>query len=646
MPRSDLSRQASTLIAVVLISGSNLFYFNVASADITINGETVHVETDSYVVQFDRGVITYIHNKYTNKTYTVSADEGPSGWTGIWFNQNWWEAGNISTSWAELVSTRQTDLHSAELNFRHEGTDIRLSIAVDPMTDDLLIDMEGKSDTRGVVGMQWGISYLDIDNLSVIIPKEGGQVFDGSSPAAYHDYFYPGTDWEAQLVILQGERGGFYVRNTDNTLQFKRLIGDRPDDGLALNFGTYNQAPFDSHTSGHSTLWRFNTYAGDWRVPARIYRDWMEQAFQPRRLSATPWTEDITLVVGSAKGGPSTNSAPLLDKLSEIVDPTKTLILLGSWAEGGEWWSEELHAHMPDFIPKSDMGTFMETAHQHGFRVILFTIALGFSPAHPLYPHFRQYQIRDTWTGEIIENPPPSHPGEHLVETISPASSEYRKLIVERLKVVWEEYGVDGFFIDANFMAFNDGNGLIDGLNWSQGMALLHKELAEAMPGIVLGGERLHEATFAYESFAQRPLLSPSGMKPHRISTFLFSPFVHAIGYAPQAPVEDPVYNDEFLRFSKIWDIIPTAIIWGPEHLGEQFVEMNKYLEAARVWQPQYGLNGDVNSDGIINILDLTLVGQNVGAMPLNHLQADINGDGLVNVLDLILVSNMFDVAR
>ena len=79
-------------------------------------------------------------------------------------------------------------------------------------------------------------------------------------------------------------------------------------------------------------------------------------------------------------------------------------------------------------------------------------------------------------------------------------------------------------------------NGLIDGLNMAQGMALLHKELAEAMPGIVLGGERLHEATFAYESFAQRPLILWVPARPHPISTFLFSPFVHAIGYRTESP--------------------------------------------------------------------------------------------------------------
>ena len=624
-----------------------LFLSGFVAANITIDGETVSVETDGYAVQFDKGAITYIHNKHTDETYTVSAGAGKPGWAGLLFEPQFWDESNISTRGAELISIRQIDPHNAELHFRQAETDIWLSIAVDLITNDLLIDIEGASDTPGVEGIQWAVGYLDIRELSVIAPIDGGRIIDATTPDFAHLYFYPSGSWEAQLAIAQGGDGGFYVRNTDNTFQFKRLIVYRPGNGPGLNFGTYNQATFDSRTTGQSRLWRFNTYAGDWRVPARIYRDWMERAFQPRRLSDTPWTEDITLVVGSAQGGPTpTSSVALLDRLAELVDPTKTLIMLGSWAEGGEWWSEELHAHMPDFIPKPEMGTFMEAAHRHGFRVILFTIASGFSPAHPLYPHFRQYQIRDTWTGEIIENPPPSNPAWRLVQTISPASAEYRNLLVENLKPVWEEYGVDGFFIDATHYIINDGNGLIDGVNMAQGMALLHKELAEAMPGIVLGGERLHEASFAYESFAQRPLILWEQLRPHPISTFLFSPFVHAIGYAPQAPVEDPAYNDEFLRFSKIWDIIPTAIIWGPEHLGEQFVEMNKYLEAARVWQPEYGLNGDVNGDGIINILDLTLVGQNIGIMPLSHLQADINGDGLVNVLDLLLVSNMFDVPR
>ena len=189
-----------------------------AYANITINGETVSVETDGYAVQFDKGAITYIHNKLTDETYTL---EGTTAWTGLLFHPD--IRGNIVTKFSQLISSTQIDRHKVELLFRREGTDIRLFIAVDPITDDLLIDMEGESSTYHVVGLQWGLGALDIRNLSVIVPSHGGRSFDATTPGKYWNHFYPSSEWEAQLAIVQGERGGFYVRNTDNTFRFKRL---------------------------------------------------------------------------------------------------------------------------------------------------------------------------------------------------------------------------------------------------------------------------------------------------------------------------------------------------------------------------------------------------------------------------------------
>ena len=48
----------------------------------------------------------------------------------------------------------------------------------------------------------------------------------------------------------------------------------------------------------------------------------------------------------------------------------------------------------------------------------------------------------------------------------------------------------------------------------------------------------------------------------------------------------------------------------------------------------------DVNGDGVVNILDLTLVAQGFGK---DSLEADINGDGVVNVFDLVMVANNFN---
>ena len=47
----------------------------------------------------------------------------------------------------------------------------------------------------------------------------------------------------------------------------------------------------------------------------------------------------------------------------------------------------------------------------------------------------------------------------------------------------------------------------------------------------------------------------------------------------------------------------------------------------------------DLNGDGVVNILDLTLVAQAFGK---DGLEADVNGDGVVNVFDLVFVANQF----
>ena len=623
---------ARILIIVTLIS---IFCLGTASGEITIDGETVHVETAGYSVRFDRGVIDYIHNKLTDETYTLSEPHGKKGVTGLLFNRYFWERENILThrARAELISSTLMGPRRAELLFREEGTEVRLLIGVDPHTDDLLIDMEGLSDTPGVIGMQWGISYLDIQNLSVIAPVDGGQMIDATTDVNYKYYPYPfsGTGWEAQLAIVQGAGGGFYVRNTDNTFQFKQFIYDRLENSVALNFGTHNQAPFDTYTTGNTRLWRFNIYAGDWRVPARLYRDWMEQAFDAKRLSEKAvWVEDITLFVGSARSYIWLTNTKFLDALATWVDPTKTVVMAKLWSNPQEW-SRAPYEHHPIYDPMPELENFLEVAKRHGFRVILYSDMHAFSVENPLYPEFMQYQYRDPWNGKLLGN-----------ALINPASSAFRELLVSQLKAVWDAYDFAGFLMDTSFYAINDANGLIDGLNSVQGGVELYKELGEAMPGAIFAGERLHEGTFAFESLALRPIIRRGNA--HLISAFLFSPFTHFISDAPVNPDRDPVTHQEILNYNEIVGVMPTLNAWTlSQLLKPEYVETQKVLAMAGNWQQRYGLNGDVNNDGEVNNLDLTLVGQNFGVIPLVHRQADVDGDGVVNVLDLILVSNMFE---
>ena len=53
-------------------------------------------------------------------------------------------------------------------------------------------------------------------------------------------------------------------------------------------------------------------------------------------------------------------------------------------------------------------------------------------------------------------------------------------------------------------------------------------------------------------------------------------------------------------------------------------------------------LAADVNQDGMVDILDLTLVANNFGIHPIDNPRTDVNGDGNVNILDLVLVAQYF----
>ena len=52
-------------------------------------------------------------------------------------------------------------------------------------------------------------------------------------------------------------------------------------------------------------------------------------------------------------------------------------------------------------------------------------------------------------------------------------------------------------------------------------------------------------------------------------------------------------------------------------------------------------MTADVNSDGLVNILDLILIASSFGQSGQNN--ADVNRDGTVSILDLVLVAGMFE---
>lgn len=576
------------LCAITVLSGILcLFYMPAApAAEINIVDDSVFIRTDTYEVQFTDGIITQLSNKLTEEVYTLpfSISGGPTGISGRsgLLRRN---GGSFWTDEATRTEVRKIAPLKAEVVFNRGANEIRLFVAVDERTGDLLIDQEGVSETEGIYGIQWGCGNLDTQNLELILPAQGGQTIDARSPTTAASFDYP-EHWEAQLAIVQSEHGGFFVHGADETFQFKALHYEKDIERFALGFETQNQAPFDTLTAAKSVRWRLNTYVGDWRVPARQYRDWMEQTFKPRRLTEMPaWVSEIGLVViyhGL--------ELPILERLAEQSNPAKTLLYLSQWR------GDDYDTNYPDYTASEDFGGFLEAAQRYGFRVMLHTNFPGVAPSHPLYAELQEHQFRDRWRGNSIGWfwDRPEEPGRHAF--INPASPEFRRILVKRLTDLSQKYPIDAIHLDVSLIARNDANGLIAGLNAAQGNAQLHTDLTEAIPWIVFGGEGLHEVTFFRESFAQR-LVYALDIKPHPISTFLFSPYTLLYGHLglPNPDIGPELYQ-EYLALYERWGILPTLRLWSVEQFAPDHPETQRLLAIAKVWQ-EVGFKPDFETD-------------------------------------------------
>ncbi len=589
----------------------------------------VLAETDNYRVRFEHGVITAFYNKLTQENYTRG---NAAGYTSIrqFGGRKLETKGNLSE--IKIPSPLECELIYID-NWRSKPQDnqatLHLYISIDTETNDLLIKQKGTLKMGGIGNIAWGFSNLSEEVVDTIVPVKGGQILTPSSIVAERvRYQYPGK-WEAQLAILQGQHGGVFIRSDDDQYRFKLLEYIPQGKDFAINFWEIPHVPFEDVKEIAIATWRINAYEGDWQVPATIYREWMHNSLKPANREEMPaWVNDIELVITHADPLESVGTS-VIDILSRYVDPEKTLLYVTGWRKAGWRWN------YPDYTPTDNFGEFLQKAHSYGFKVMLHVNMLAVSPANPFYEKIKKHQITSPITGEIV--------GAHLDSpdplrgyvSINTASEDFRNLLINRLKNVWETYNIDAFHLDLSFSVDNVYS--IKGMRMAEGNILLHQELREAMPGIALGGELINDVTFLHESFAQQLLIGLTE-QPHPISSFLFSPYTRFYGHLGfPNPDRDPVRYQEYVHAYRIWEVIPTLRLDGVSDLDSELTETYEILELAR--KRQNWVFGDVNSDGVVNILDLTLVAQNFGVEKPNNPKVDVNKDGVVNILDLTIVA-------
>ena len=132
-------------------------------------------------------VITHLSNKLTEETYTlplgiggVTGFRGRSGLLKRDGNSLWTDQATLIQAMESRTAQSRNPVSSGgKMRFR-------LFIGVDARSGDLLIEQEGTSDTKGVYGVQWGCVNLNVRNLNLILPAEGGQIIDSTSPVTSH----------------------------------------------------------------------------------------------------------------------------------------------------------------------------------------------------------------------------------------------------------------------------------------------------------------------------------------------------------------------------------------------------------------------------------------------------------------------------
>lgn len=471
--------------------------------------------------------------------------------------------------------------------------------ALDAESGELIIEQSVSAGRTGLWGVEWPIGAVPL-NLRLLLPVQSGLAFTATSPGSSHSFDYP-CPWEAQLIIAEGDGYGFCVWAEDTEGRYKRLTLNRGVGGWRIGLITMPYAPFEEKDACASVRWHLNVYQGDWRVPAKRYRDWAEAAFKPTPVAAQQpaWVKDIRACAIMPL------DLPVLEALPARLDPAQTLLYVPAWrAAGYDRNYPDYEAFLPELEP------FIARAHELGYRVMLHVNYFGCDPQHPDFAQFEPYQCRspwgthekDWWNWERADPP-------IKFAYINPAYKPWRDYLVARFAALCKRLPVNALHLDQTLWIYNEFAGPINGVSMLQGNIALHRELREALPEIALSGEGLNEATYRYEAFAQRHVwglnhadgtFSESHLAcAHPISSYLMRPYTTLYGYLGIAPPSQSQMYAAWQEAYRNYGIIPTIKptleeLERPSPFGRQFFEEAKYLlenrvniDLDRAWPPE-----------------------------------------------------------
>ena len=128
---------------------------------------------------------------------------------------------------------------------------------------------------------------------------------------------------------------------------------------------------------------------------------------------------------------------------------------------------------------------------------------------------------------------------EKLMYYLHAGASPWRRLLAERIAAAVSAHRLSAVFVDQTLCTWNLDNALVEGLNMTDGMVALTKELTELEGPPAVGGEGLNEMSVCYQTFAQAHLFEShhqncahfTELDPVPVGDFLYGDMCKTMGY-------------------------------------------------------------------------------------------------------------------
>jgi len=469
----------------------------------------------------------------------------------------------------------------AEFRFHNWHADGVMAIREDAESGDLVVEPSAFSGRAGVRAVRWNISGI-ADGYRLIAPLYQGTEADLEEPLLQGSAFPWPFQWEAGFALLQGKRGGFWVRAEDTQYRYKQLKVGAPWNPRSIGLETEAYGPIDENLTAGGLEWRISCYEGGWEVPAAQYRDWLERAYdlkrqRERRLS---WLHDITFAISWCP-----SSIELLNALKKKVDPKKTLLHIPHWR------TQKYDQHYPTYIASAEAIEFFRAASEMGFHAAPHCNAFEIDPSHELFPLVEDFRYRklesnynEGWAypaGSRIEVPASrlalvtTSPVANTMTKIHPGHGMWLSILRESLQRVVKDTGVDTVFIDITLNTFNLHNSLVNNMTTTEGAVREIEYLSQIGGGLALGGEGSNETTMRGLHFCQAHLLFPwvrsedygecakVGAVP--LNEFLFGDLCRTIGYSGLSGRTE--MEEARMRIHDAHGAIPTVTVGSAEDI-------------------------------------------------------------------------------